>query len=301
MGWSAFPNVIQRCLRRIEESSMAWTKADRLVYKPPAGGYATDLTDAEWSSLEPLLPVSRTSWLMKYSFRIFINAILYQVRAGVQWRLLPKDFPPFTTVQHWFYKWRDSGVLDQILCLLVQDLREKLGREASPSAVVVDSQSAKSTQTGGERGFDAGKKINGIKRHMATDTLGLPIIVQITCADIQDRDQLAPVLDEVHRRCPWVKVAFVDAGYNGDEAQRAAFEASKIHPVVVKRTDKHVKGFVVIPKRWVVERTFGWLNLARRLAKNYEKTMESAKAWLQIALIAILLRRNSRMEILTQA
>ena len=146
----------------------------------------------------------------------------------------------------------------------------------------------------GSKGYDAGKKVKGRKRHLAVDTIGLPIECQITTADVQDRDALAPLLKEVHRKSPWVKMSFVDGGYQGDEAQRAAFEASRISITVVKRTDKDVKGFVVLPKRWVVERTFGWINRARRLSKDFEATIESALAWLQLALAFLLMRRLAR-------
>ena len=273
---------------------MPWTEADRLVYKSKTKSYSTDLTDDEYAILEPLLPRPKKRGRRQHSLRIILNAILYQVRAGCQWRLLPKDFPSFTTVQYWFYGWRDSGFLDQVLSVLSMEVREQEGRAAAATAVIVDSQCVKTTEMGGDRGFDAGKKVKGRKRHLAVDTLGLPIAIQITAANVQDRDQLAPILAEVHKRNPWVNIAFVDSGYNGDEAQRAAFEASKISCVVVKRTDKKVKGFVVLPMRWVVERTFGWLNLARRLAKDFERTVASARAWLQFALIAILLRRIAR-------
>jgi transposase len=273
---------------------MPWTEADRLVYKSKTKNYSTDLTDGEYAILEPLLPRPKKRGRRQHSLRIILNAILYQVRAGCQWRLLPKDFPSFTTVQYWFYGWRDSGFLDQVLSVLSMEVREQEGRAAAATAVIVDSQCVKTTEMGGDRGFDAGKKVKGRKRHLAVDTLGVPIAIQITAANVQDRDQLAPILAEVHKRNPWVNIAFVDSGYNGDEAQRAAFEVSKISCVVVKRTDKKVKGFVVLPMRWVVERTFGWLNLARRLAKDFERTVASALAWLQFALIAILLRRIAR-------
>jgi len=181
--------------------------------------------------------------------------------------------------------------LTQIICLLVQNAREQAGQEAAPTAVIVDAQSVKTAESGGPRGYDAGKKVKGRKRHIAVDTLGLPIECQITPADVQDRDALAPILRAVKRKSPWVKVAFADGGYNGDEAQRAAFEASRIEVVVVKRTDKKIKGFVVLPKRWIAERTLGWINRSRRLEKDFEGTIESALPWMQIAFIAILLRR----------
>ena len=163
----------------------------------------------------------------------------------------------------------------QIISVLVMAAREDEGRQAAPTAVVVDSQSVKTTEAGGPRGFDAGKKIKGRKRHIAVDTLGLPIECQVTPASVQDRDALAPMLGAVHRKSPWVTMSFVDSGYQGDEAQRAAYEASRISITVVKRTDTTVKGFIVLPKRWVVERTLGWINRARRLSKDFEATIES--------------------------
>ena len=197
----------------------------------------------------------------------------------------------FPAVHNRFYAWRDSGLWTQIVAVLVREARETEGREAAPTAVVVDSQSVKTTEAGGPRSFDAGKKVKGRKRHLAVDTLGLPIECQITVASTQDRDALAPLLKAVKVKSPWVKMSFVDGGYQGDEAQRAAFEARRIAVTVVKRTDKQVKGFVVLPKRWVVERTLGWLNRARRLSKGYEATIESALAWLLLALAFLIMRR----------
>jgi transposase len=274
---------------------MPWSETDRVKYDVTRGRYSSDLSDAEFELIFPLLPARKRRGRKPTSAREILNALFYLIRSGCPWRLLPKDFPPFTTVQNRFYAWRDNGLWTQIVCVLVMHAREAEGREATPTAVVVDSQSVKTTEAGGPRGFDAAKKVTGRKRHIAVDTLGLPIECQITPASMQDRDALAPVLREVHCKSPFVTMCFVDGGYNGEEAQRAAFEASRISITVVQRSDKQIKGFVVLPKRWVVERTLGWINRARRLAKDFEATIESSLAWLLIALAFLLTRRLARL------
>ena len=274
---------------------MPWNEADRAKYDVIGARYSSDMSAAEFDLLAPLLPPPKRRGRKPTDPQAILNALFYMIRCACPWRYLPKDFPPFTTVQNRFYAWRDSGLWSQILAVLVMEAREAEGREATPTAVVVDSQSVKTTEAGGPRSFDAGKKVKGRKRHLAVDTLGLPIECQITVAGTQDRDALAPLLKAVKLRIPWVKMSFVDGGYQGDEAQRAAFEASRIAITVVKRTDKEVKGFVLLPKRWVVERTLGWINRARRLSKDYEATIESALAWLQTALAFLIMRRLGRV------
>ena len=276
---------------------MPWNEADRAKYDVIRARYSSDMSEAEFGLIAPLLPAAKRRGRKPTDPQAILNALFYMIRCACPWRYLAKDFPPFTTVRNRFYGWRDSGLWTQIVAVLVRDARETQGRQAAPSAVVVDSQSVKTTEAGGPCGFDAGKKVKGRKRPLAVDTLGLPIECQITVASTQDRDALAPLLKAVKLKSPWVKMSFVDGGYQGDEAQRASFEASRIAITVVKRTDKQVKGFVALPKRWGVERTLGWINRARRLSKDYEATIESALAWLPLALAFLIMRRLARTKI----
>jgi transposase len=278
-------------LQQDERFAMAWNETDREKYAVLRTRYASDLSDEEFSLVQPLLPIRKPLGRKPTDARDILNAVFY---SGCPWRYLPKEFPPFTTVQNRFYAWRDSGLWEQIVAVLVMAVREAEGKSAMPTVAIVDSQSVKTTEAAGPRGYDAGKKIKGRKRHIAVDTLGLPIKCQVTPADLQDRQALPALLKAVSRKSPWVKLVFVDGGYSGDETQRAAFEASRIQVSVVKRSDKSVEGFVVLPKRWIVERTLGWLNRSRRLAKDFESMIESSRAWIMLALGFLLLKRLAR-------
>lgn len=254
--------------------------------------YRTDLSDARWALLEPVLAAWRQARAEAglglsapvHDLREIVNAILYVNRTGIAWEYLPHDFPPFKTVYDYYAKWAADGTTEQIHDLLRGKVREAAGRSGQPSAAILDAQSVKTSSNVPEssQGIDAGKLIKGRKRHIATDTLGLLLVLLVTAASVQDTTGGRDVVSELATRQPGVVKAWADSGY-----KRSVIETGATHGIDVQVVSKEPgqKGFTPLPKRWAVERTFGWFMLHRRLARDYETLPERSRTMIHWAMI----------------
>jgi len=276
-----------------------WSRENRCRYDRSHLRYESDLTEAEWDEVAPLIPPAKPGGNKRMvDIRQVTNAVMYVLSTGCQWRAIPKDLPPRSTVHGYLVRWTHDGTLEGMHHALYVKCREQEAREASPTAAIIDAQSVKSAEKGGAaidpHGYDAGKKIKGKKRHVLVDTQGFVLDAIVTAADIQDRDGGAMLLATLFGMFPFLLKLYADSGYQGPQFQKALKRIlSTVEVEIVKRSDRQ-KGFVVLPKRWVVERTLAWLNRCRRLAKDWENLNVKARAFLLLASIRLMVRRLCR-------
>lgn len=252
--------------------------------------YQSNITDKQWDKISKIMQDTRKR---KYSLRQIWNAIFYLLKTGCQWRNLPNDFPPYESVYYYFSKWTKDGTFDLVYNEIHGEVRRKAGREESPSLAVIDSQSVRTTRSGGKcSGFDGNKKINGRKRHIQVDTLGLPVGISVHAANINDGKAAYEVIFEMKEQtyCPRLKTILADGGYRGQELRNNIKRDFDISLEVVLRKDEN-KSFKPISKRWIVERSFSWLESYRRLAKDYEYEVINSVYMIKLAFLRIMLNR----------
>jgi putative transposase len=249
--------------------------------------YPTNLTENQWKIIENILNDGRKR---KHKLQDIFNAIFYLLKSGCQWRMLPLDFAPYNTVYYYYRKWKNNGLIEEIHEYLRSIIRRKVGREESPSVACIDSRSVKTTRSGGIcRGVDGGKKIKGRKQHIITDTMGLLLVVVVHAANVHDSQAAKEVINKLFGRFNRLSKIFADGGYRGELTDYVKKLFGWIVEIVL-RTDKEKK-FEVLPKRWVVERTFAWFESYRRLSKDYEYHTDTSETMIQLAMIRLMLNR----------
>jgi putative transposase len=257
--------------------------------------YPTDLSDEQWAIIESLIPPAKHGGRPRtVDMREVINTILFVNRTGCQWEMLPHDLLPKSTVYDYFARWRDDGTWQRIMDALREQVRVAAGHEPTPSAGSVDSQSVKTTEVGGERGYDGGKKVTGRKRHVFVDTLGLLVVVSVTTAALDDAGGVPLLFNQMDpTHFPRLEKVWADSKYHNHELQAWLKEHRPQWDLEVVKRPKDAKGFVLLPKRWVVERTFAWNGRARRHSKDYERRVDSSESMIKITAIHQMLRRLS--------
>jgi putative transposase len=259
-------------------------------------GYPTDLNDTEWTQIAPYLPKPSASGAPRqHSWRTIMNAMFYVVKNGCVWRALPHDFPAWQTVYHYFRLFRQTGLWEQLNTKIREAVRAKAGKSSQASAMIADSQSTKSAEGGEKRGFDGGKKVSGRKRNLLVDTLGLVVLAKVTAANVQDvhaGKQLFAAVAQKPELLTRLEKIFADGGFRGEVEGWVQQNLHAVLEIVLKLEGQ--KGFQVLPKRWVIERTFAWITRNRRLARDYERLAQSSEAFIYLAMIRLGLRRLAR-------